>query len=64
MDVNLKGVIKCPVCDKNLVFVYPDAKGHASVQCKRCERFLLVDYDKMMAASIPPICQKSLKICK
>lgn len=64
MEVNLKGVIKCPVCDKNLVFVYPDAKGHTSLQCKRCEKFSLVNYDKMVAKPIAPTSQKNLRICK
>lgn len=64
IKLDVKGVILCPACNNTAAFVYPDAKGRASSQCKRCERFLLIDYDKMVAIIIPAIGRKCLRICK
>lgn len=64
MEVNLKGIIKCSVCGKNPIYVYPDTNGRVSQQCKVCGRFILVDYDKMIAIPISAISQRNLRICK
>ncbi len=53
-EMDLKGVVACPVCGKEFVFAYFDAKGHASVPCIRCSRILMVDYEKMNATLMPP----------
>ena len=53
-EMDLKGVVACPVCGKKFVFVYSDAKGHASVPCVRCTRILMVDYENMNATLMPP----------
>ena len=63
-SVELKGVIKCPVCGRNPIYVYPDTKGHVSQQCKVCEKFILIDYDKMTAITISATSQNSIRICK
>ena len=54
IEMDLKGVVACPACGKELVFAYSDAKGHASVPCIRCSRILLVDYERLEATLIPP----------
>jgi hypothetical protein len=53
-EMELKGVVACPVCGKKFVFAYADAAGHASVPCVRCNRIILVDYGKMKATLVPP----------
>lgn len=53
-EMDLKGVVACPSCGKEFVFVYSDAKGHASVPCVRCNRILMVDYERLEATLIPP----------
>jgi DNA-directed RNA polymerase subunit RPC12/RpoP len=53
-EIELKGVIPCPVCGKEFVFAYEDASGHASVPCIRCGRILMVDYSNLEATLIPP----------
>ena len=53
-EMDLKGVVACPACGKGFVFVYSDAKGHASVPCIRCSRIIMVDYERLEATLIPP----------
>jgi hypothetical protein len=53
-EIKLKGVLSCPVCGKEFIFVYRDAKGHTSVPCVRCSRIVMVNCETMKAVSIPP----------
>lgn len=57
--MDLKGVVACPVCGKEFIFAYCDAKGHASVPCIRCNRILMVDYESLIATLISPTRRKS-----
>jgi phage terminase large subunit GpA-like protein len=54
LEIELRGVIPCPACGKEFVFVYQDASGHASVPCIRCRRISMVDYCNLKATLIPP----------
>lgn len=45
----VKGVIPCPICKKGKVIAYESASGKSSVGCHNCGRYLLVDWDKMIA---------------
>lgn len=58
--MDLKGVVACPACGKEFVFVYNDAKGHASVPCVRCSKILMVDYESMNATLISPKRRKNI----
>ena len=60
--MDLKGVVACPACGKEFVFVYNDAKGHASVPCVRCNRISMVDYEEMKATLIPPKKRRNLRV--
>ena len=59
VTMDLKGVIACPACEKEFVFAYSDAKGHASVPCIRCGRISMVDYGTLKATLITPIRRKN-----
>ena len=45
----MRGMIKCPCCRKGKVAVYEDSRGHASIQCPKCNRFGLYDFDTLTA---------------
>lgn len=48
-------VIDCPVCHKEKFMNYHEAKGQTSQRCHNCGRFLIVDWDKMIATESKPI---------
>ena len=43
LEMDLKGVVGCPLSVNESFFVYSDAKGHASVPCTKCNRIFMVD---------------------
>lgn len=47
LEMDLKGVVGCPLCGKETFFVHSDAKGHASVN-------FMVDCESLKATLIPP----------
>ena len=51
-----KASIACPECGKaGLVFAYEDSRGHSSVNCVRCKKTSLVNYEQLKAIIIPPV---------
>lgn len=61
LEFKLKGVIPCPACEKEFIFAYEDAKGHASVPCIRCGRISMVDYNELNAKLISPKKKRSVR---
>lgn len=57
-EMELKGIVACPVCKKEFVFVYMDARGHTSIPCQNCKRIILVDSEKLEGMLIPPTRRK------
>ena len=51
----MRGMIKCPYCQKGKVAAYEDLRGHASIQCSKCNRFILYDFDTLTATPAGPI---------
>lgn len=49
IDTELTGVLFCPICAKEKVFVY-GAKGQVTSRCGLCKRMILWDYTNMHAA--------------
>lgn len=47
---NIKGIIKCPLCEKSKTIVYSGTVGMSSSQCPICKRYIEYDYDHMSAA--------------
>ena len=48
-DGRMRGMIKCPCCQKVKVAVYDDSRGHASIQCSKCKTYSIYDFDTMTA---------------
>jgi len=63
-EMELKGVVACPVCNKEFVFVYADASGHTSIPCQKCKSIILVDCDKLEGTLIPPRRRKTFRRAK
>ena len=47
---NVKGIIKCPFCNKSKNIVFKGTVGMSSSQCPICKRYIQYDYDHMSAA--------------
>ena len=60
MKLSIKGVVTCPACKKEYIYVYSDASGHNSVPCIRCQRIVLVDNDNLTAQIISPVRKTNL----
>ena len=60
-ELECKGIVACPACGKEFVFVYSDSIGHASIPCIRCKRILMVNFEKMIAVLVPPQNRNKLK---
>lgn len=55
IGLTLKGMVACPLCGKEFIYVYSDAKGHSSIPCVKCGRIIMIDYESMAAAIIHPL---------
>jgi len=51
----LKGIIDCPLCQKEKFFIYSDMRGRMSMRCWQCSRLVLVDGDNLTAQTIRPL---------
>lgn len=49
MEKELKGWVKCPVCEQSKVGVYKGSKGYLSARCKVCNRISVYDLEGMNA---------------
>lgn len=43
--------IRCPICNKGKFIDVGNSRGKNSVACNKCGRFLILDWDKMIATA-------------
>lgn len=51
-EMRIRGKLRCPYCDKTLIFVHESLRGQTTRKCDKCEKESYVDLDKMEVRQI------------